>query len=266
MNPSYWHKQTSDMSLFPELVWSRPENRDQAGKLLILSGSAAGFAVAGQAYGSAKDAGIVRVVLPELLRRSVPKEVAFELDFAPSVSHGSFAKKALSDLLVHADWADAVLLPGGIGRNSESSALFEQFVQKYTGLLVVAEDVLDVFIEVPKLLFVRQDTIVVADFSQLQKMWPKISSGQPAITHNLPLQRLVELLHLFTLQVACLLVVMYQETLLVAYKGQVSTTPSKQPIWRVEKATHAAVWAMQNPSKLFAAVTTSVVNLDPLSH
>src|ERR1700694_1895314 len=115
----YWYKQDMYQALFPDLVWSRPENRQQAGKLLIISGSAAGFAVAGQAFSSAEKAkvGVVRVVLPELLRKSVPREIQFELDFAPSVAYGSFAKIALNDLLAHASWADAVLLPGGIGRN-----------------------------------------------------------------------------------------------------------------------------------------------------
>ena len=75
MDATYWHKQSATAPLYSDLIWSRPENRAQAGKLLILSGSAAGFSVAGQAYGAAQDAGVVRVVLPELLRRTVPKEL-----------------------------------------------------------------------------------------------------------------------------------------------------------------------------------------------
>jgi hypothetical protein len=260
MDHSYWHKQSEGKPLYPDLIWSRPENRAQAGKLLIISGSAAGFSVAAQAYQVAEKAGagIVRVVLPELLRKQVPKEVQFELDFAPSVAHGGFAKKALADLLEHAAWADAVLLPGGIGKNSETSALLEQFVQKYTGLLVIAEDALDVFIEMPKLIFERQNSVVVADFSQLQKMWHRIAPGLPAVTFNLPLQPMVELLHQATLQVASLLVTNHSTTLQVAYQGQVSTVPFEDKIWRVETASKTCVWAMQHPTKLFEAATTSV--------
>ena len=236
MDATYWHKQSATAPLYSDLIWSRPENRAQAGKLLILSGSAAGFSVAGQAYGAAQDAGVVRVVLPELLRRTVPKELKFELDFAPSVAHGSFAKKALNDLLIHANWADAVLLPGGIGRNSETSALLEQFVQKYTGLLVIAEDALDVFIEVPKLLFERENTVVVVDFSQLQKMWHKLTRGESVIKFDTPLQLFVEQMHTFSKEVPVGIITHHQGVLLAAYGGEVSTTPSKEKIGRVTTA------------------------------
>lgn len=256
----YWHKQAADKPLFPDLIWSRPENRAHAGKLLIISGSAAGFAVAAQAYMVAEKtgAGVVRVVMPELLRKQVPKEVAFELEFAPSVPLGSFAKKALGELLMHAAWADTVLLPGGVGRNSESSVVIEQFVEKHPGLLFIAGDALDIFIQTPKPLFDRSDRIVVADFSQLQKMWHKVVPGLPAIVFSMTLPQLVELLHEATLQVACAVVTNHQNTLLVAYRGQVSTTPSEDKIWREPTAAKTAVWAMQQPTKLFEAISTAV--------
>lgn len=256
----YWHKQTKDKPLFPDMVWSKPENRAQAGKLLIISGNATGFSVAAQAFQSANSAGagVTRVVLPDFLRSSVPKEVLFELEFAPSVRHGSFSKKALSDLLAHANWADTVLLPGGIGRNSESSVLLEDFVAKYSGLVVIAEDALDIFMQFPEKLFNRPDTIVVADFSQLQKMWHKLTHGESALKFGMPLATFVEVLHNTTLQVASLIVTNHQDTLYVAYNGIVSTTPNSEDIWRVQTASKVAVWAMQHPKNLFESVTTAL--------
>lgn len=252
-------KQASDQPLFSDLMWSRPENRMHAGKLLIVSGSAAGFAVAGQAYAEADraGAGVVRVVLPELLRKQVPHEVQFELEFAPSVAHGSFAKKALSDLLMHAHWADAVLVPGGIGRNSETSVLLDQFVQKHGGLLVIAEDALDVFVPSPLQLFDRPQTVVVADFSQLQKMWHKLVAGS-AITYDAPLQVFAEQLGELTTAHPAGVITLHQGSLMVAHGGQVSVTSSKEQIWRVATASSAAVWAMQNPTKIFEALTTAI--------
>lgn len=263
MEPSYWHKQSASEPLFPELVWSRPENRQQAGKLLIVSGDATGFAVAAQAYQAAltAGAGVVRVVLPDFLRSLVPKQVQFELDFAPGIKHGSFSKSALGNLLEQSGWADAVLLPGGIGRNSETSAMLEQFVQVYSGLLVLAEDALDVFIKQPKLLFDRASTIVVADFSQLQKMWPLVMRNQPAITYDLPLQVFVEALHKLTSTLAAVIVTERQSLLFVSFEGRVSTTPITDKIWRVQTASANAVWAVQHHAKLFEAVTTSVRSL-----
>lgn len=259
----YFIKQLASEPLFADLLWSRPENRLHAGKLLIISGSAAGFAVAGQAYIIAEKtgAGTVRVLLPELLRKQVPKEVQFELEFAPSVAHGSFAKKALSELLMHAHWADAVLLPGGIGRNSETSVLLDQFIQKHPGLVVIAEDALDVFMQTPKTLFERDATVVVADFSQLQKMWHKLVGGESVITFDSPLQVFAEQLHKLTTDYSASVITLHQGSLVVASGGQVSVTATSQQIWRVETAAHAAVWAMQNPTKLFEALTTSVLGV-----
>lgn len=256
-------KQTHNTPLFSDLMWSRPENRMHAGKLLILSGSAAGFAIAGQAYAEADEAGagVVRVVLPELLRKQVPREVQFELEFAPSVAHGSFAKKALSDLLMHAHWADAVLLPGGIGRNSETSVVLDQFMQKHSGLVVIAEDALDLFVPSPIVLFDREQTVVVADFSQLQKMWHKLVAGS-VITYDAPLQVFAEQLSELTSIHPASVITLHQGSLIVAHNGQVSVTPSIEQIWRIATASSAAVWAMQNPTKVFEALTTAVYRED----
>lgn len=263
MNPSYWLRQSPDKPLFSDLVWSRPENRSQAGKLLIISGDASGFAIAAQAYQASvtAGAGVVRVILPDFLRPLVPKQIQFELDYAPAIKHGGFSKSALGNLLEHALWADAVLVPGGIGRNSETSAMLEQFVHKCSSLLVIAEDALDIFIEQPNLLFARPKTIVVADFSQLQKMWQTVAPGQPAITYDMPLQVLVEALHELTKNNPAALVTQRQDVLFVSYGGQVSTTPFSDKIWRVQTASASAVWAMQHSTKLFEAITTSFRHL-----
>lgn len=257
----YWHKQQPDKPLFPDLVWSKPENRLQAGKLLIIGGNAAGFAVAGQAFQTAQRAGAgsVRVVLPDILRSSVPKEIHFEVEFAPSVAHGSFSKNSLTELLASSAWADAVFLPGGIGRNSETSVLLELFVGKYKGLLIVAEDAVEVFIDSPEQLLARPDTVVIADFSQLQKMWNKMFAHLGPLTYSMPLQAHVRQLHTATLSIASAVISRLQSTLQVAYQGEVSTTTDDRDIWRVETATKAAVWAMQHPGKLFEALSTSLV-------
>lgn len=262
MDHTYWHKQDKTGPLFPDMLWSRPENRKQAGKLLIISGSAAGFAVAGQAYQAALSAGagVMRVVLPDFLRSVVPKEIHFEIDFAPGVRHGGFAKQAIGELLEHAGWADTVLIPGGIGRNSETTVLLEQFVNKYDGLLVMAEDALDVFMASPKLVFDRPNTVVVADFTQLQKIWHKLTRGSPAIKFSMPLASLVEALHLLTLQNKSVVITLHQEIIFVSHNGSVSTTQYLDQNWRTETAAKAAVWFMQHPNKAFEAITTALAD------
>ena len=69
----YWLRQEQSKPLFPELEWSRPENRLAAGKLLVAGGNAHGFAAPAEAYTAAvkAGAGTVRVLLPDAIRKIV---------------------------------------------------------------------------------------------------------------------------------------------------------------------------------------------------
>ena len=51
MDYSYWKKQSIDAPLFPDIEWSKPENRLQAGKLGIIGGNKLGFAGVAEAFG-----------------------------------------------------------------------------------------------------------------------------------------------------------------------------------------------------------------------
>src|SRR5882762_3047468 len=107
MTDTYWYKQTSEKPLYPDLLWSRPENKSQAGKLLIVGGNLHGFAAAGEAYTEAVKAGIgtARVLLPDSLQKTVGR--VFEAgEYAPSTPSGSFSRKALAELLDMSGWSD----------------------------------------------------------------------------------------------------------------------------------------------------------------
>ncbi len=140
MDKNFWLKQGSE-PLFPDLLWSRPENKKQAGKLLIIGGNVHGFAAAGEAYAEASKAGIgtARVLLPDSLQKTVGR--VFEAgEYAPSTPSGSFSQKALAELLDRANWSDGVLLAGDLGRNSETAILIEHFTEKYQGQLTFTKD------------------------------------------------------------------------------------------------------------------------------
>ena len=110
MDRTYWHKQTAEHPLFPELLWSRPENKQHAGKLLIVGGNIHGFRAPAEAYTESlkAGAGATRVVLPDALRKTVSK-VFPEIEFASSTPSGSFAQRSLADLLDITNWADGLL-------------------------------------------------------------------------------------------------------------------------------------------------------------
>src|SRR5579862_3020716 len=153
-----WSRQTADKPLFPDVLWSRPENKRYAGKLLIIGGHSQSFNAVSQAYGAAAKAGAgtVRVILSQRLRKMVS---AFfpEAEFAQSNQIGSFGRAARGALLAAAEWSDAVLLAGDFGRNSETAILLEGFIEKYTGQLALAGDSLDYFLKDPSKLVGRNN-------------------------------------------------------------------------------------------------------------
>ena len=81
MDFSYWKKQSADAPLFPDIEWSKPEQRSFAGKLGIVGGNKLGFAGVAEAYGVATNAGVgqVRVLLPDVLRKTIPSAITINL-------------------------------------------------------------------------------------------------------------------------------------------------------------------------------------------
>src|SRR5258708_7588898 len=194
MADTYWLKQTKDKPLFEDLLWSRPENKHHAGKLLVFGGNFHGFVAPGSAYGAAAQAGAgtIRILLPDKLQKTVGKLIP-EAEFAPSTPSGSFAKSTLGQLLEAAQWADGVLLAGDFGRNSETAILMDSFMDKFEGQVTIAEDGLDYFMGPKSPLIERPNTLSVIDLGKLQKLAKNNWPAAP-IAHNMMLTDLVELL------------------------------------------------------------------------
>lgn len=257
----YWHRQTKDKPLFPDLSWSRPENKNQAGKLLIVGGNKFGFAAAGEAYAEAVKAGVgtARVLLPDSLQKTVGR--VFEAgEYAPSTQSGSFSQQALTELLAMTGWADATLLAGDLGRNSETAILLEKFIKKYRGGLTATQDAVDYLMKNSLQILNRPDTLLVLSFAQLQKMASDAKFPKP-FKFEMDFLHLVEALHEFTETYKASVITLNLGNIFVAVNGQVSTTKTAtdEKIWRVSTAAHAAVWWLQNPTKSFEALTTSLV-------
>lgn len=258
----YWIKQEPGKPAFPDTLWSRPESKQTAGKLLIVGGNAHGFAHTGEAYAASvkAGAGTVKVLLPEALRKTVGKFLE-NCDYAPSNPSGGFAKQSLSEFLAHSQWADAVLLAGDFGRNSETAVVLEEFVQKYSGLLIVTCDAIDYFFANAKLILDRPNTCIVGSTAQLQKLAIN-TRYTTAITVTLDLVRLVEVLHDFSQLHTASLVTHHLGTTLVAVNSKVSTTKTgnNEDVWRTPTAAKASVFLMQEPYKSLDAITTSLIS------
>lgn len=259
----YWHKQATDQPLFPDMLWSRPENKLHAGKLLIVGGNAQGFAAVAEAYAEATKAGAgtVRVLLPDALQKNVSKLFP-AAEFAPSTPSGSFAKQTLGELIALASWADAVLVAGDLGRNSETAILLESFLQKYTGPVALTKDAIEYITSQPHLVQDRPQTLLVLSFSQLQKLAIGLKAPT-AITSTMDLVRAVTALHELNQRLPAAIITCQHEQLVVAATGQVSTTPRRanERLWRLKTAAHASVWWLQHQGKPFEALTTAVAEI-----
>lgn len=263
MDTTYWHKQGSE-PLFGDLIWSRPQNRLHAGKLLIVGGNAHGFAAPAEAFSAASKAGIgsVRAVMPDHIRPQLKHFHAesLELDFVPSTPSGSLARSSLAELLSHSNWADGVLLAGDLGRNSETAIVLESFATKYSGQMTATKDAADYFISNAKLITGRSDSLMVISLAQLQRLASNLHSPTP-VTFAMGVIQLVDWLHDFTDKNRLMIITKHLDSIFVAVNGQVSSTKTSKDLeesWRVAVASYAAVWWLQSPKQPFAALTTAV--------
>lgn len=259
MDHTYWKQQTASKPLFPDIEWSRPERRDQAGRLGIIGGNKLGFAGVAASYEAALQAGVgeAKVLLPESLRGTIPKTIT-DTVYGASTPSGSLASDALADMLALAAWSGGVLLVGDAGRNSETAIVYEQFIDSYEGSLTITRDAIDLVKNSTHILVDRPHTTFVASFAQIQKLfqgvyYPKI------LTFSIQLMQLVENLHKFTITYPVTIVTFHRERLIVAHAGDVVTHTFDDPmlIWRGVTATRAASYLLWSPDRPLEAISAS---------
>lgn len=262
MDRSYWRKQESTKPLFSDLIWSRPEHKAQAGKLLIVGGNVQSFAAVASAYSAAREArvGTARVLLPDVLQKTL-KDLFIGGEYVPSTPSGSIARLALDQALTSANWADGVLLAGDFGRNSETAIFLEQFIRHYSGPLAITKDGLDYFLAQPEVLLKREDTLIVASMSQLQKIAMSMHWHEP-FRFSMNVLQLVDGLHKFTANFNSVMVVKHLDNIFVGRGGAVTSTKltEEKSVWRVETSAKALTWWLQNSSKPLESITTALLD------
>jgi hypothetical protein len=197
MAATYWRKQ-GDEPLFPDLLWSRPESRQHAGKLLIIGGNLHGFAAPASAYQESLNAGAgtAKVLLPDALKKTVGR-ILENGEYAPSTPSGSFNQQALASWLEWSQWSDAILLAGDLGRNSETAITIENFVGKTSKPIVITKDAIDYFYTNPNAILQHSKTTLVLSLAQLQKLSKEAKTLRP-VTFNMGLAQLADWLHEFS--------------------------------------------------------------------
>jgi len=259
----YWHKQTIDKPLYLDIEWSKPEQRTHRGKLGIIGGNKLGFISVAESYTNALQtgAGEVRVLVPDVLRKSIPPTMT-EVIFGATNPSGGMASDALVEMKAIGDWATGILLIGDSGQNSETAILYDNFIREYSGPLTITRDAIDLVKNNNALLVERPNTLLIASFAQLQKLFQSVYYPK-VLTFSMQLTNLVEALHKFTITYPISIAVLHKDTLLVAHDGEVTSTPFNEPmrIWRGITATTAATYWLWSPSKIIESVTASLINV-----
>ena len=259
MENTNWLRQTLAKPYFLDIQWSKPQNRHTAGKPLIVGGNAHVFVAPAIAYAAAQKAGVgtLRVLLPDSTKKQLG-QVPPAAEFTPSTASGSFRRQAIAQLHNAAAWADAVLLAGDFGRNSETAIFLETAVHEYEGPLILAQDALDYFLTAGSPILARPSTLLVINLAKLQKL-AKNNRPTTPVLQGMSLYELAVVLADWVNSTPAIILTKQGDSLVVAAGGQVSTTPQPQDSnWQIELGAFAGVWWLQNLSRPFEAVTTAV--------
>lgn len=257
----YWDQQTSEKPLFPDIEWAKPEQRAQAGRLGIIGGNKLGFMSVAESYETAlkTGAGEVKILLPDILKKSIPASIT-DVIYAPSNQSGSLSQDSISEMKALGEWASGILLIGDSGKNSETAILYEDFINNYHGPITITRDAIDLLKNSTANLVERPNTTLVISFAQLQKLFQSVYYPK-VLTFNMQLTNLVEAIHKFTITYPISLAVFFQDKLLVASSGKVTSTPYGSPmdIWRGKTATKSATYWLWHPLNPLQSITASLL-------
>ena len=261
----YWQKQ-GKTPLFPEVDSWPPEQKRFAGKLLLIGGNKGSFFAVANAMQMAVKRGVgeVRVVMPKSLKGKVPSMP--EIIFAEAEASGAFGKPALSEILLQAAWADAVVVVGELGRNAETSVMMAEFLKICDKPIYLMRDAVDAAAaDVMNWSLNETPVTLLATVPQLQKLlrtmyYPKM------ITLSMPTNQLVETLHKFTLSFEMTIMTYHNEQIIMAQNGEVITASMHDTgftpinLWDGKAVVDAAILKLWNPAQdTLKCMATSVV-------
>jgi NAD(P)H-hydrate repair Nnr-like enzyme with NAD(P)H-hydrate dehydratase domain len=262
VDTTYWKKQTNSKPLFPDIEWSKPEQRSQAGRLGIIGGNKLGFAGVAEAYSAALQAGAgeVRVLLPDVLKKTIPATITDTL-FGATNPSGSLARDAKPELQALAEWSTGILMIGDAGRNSETAITYEDFLRDYSGPLTITRDAVDLIKNSSQAIVDRPNTLLVVSFAQLQKLFQSVYYPK-ILTFSMQLAQIVDALHKFTITYPIAIQVLHKEHIIVASGGEVVTSEWENPmaIWRGHTAARAASYWLWHPTKPLEATSASLIS------
>lgn len=263
---SYWKKQQPGSALFPDVEWSKPERRDQAGRLAIVGGYGGGFWAVANAFQIARQLGVgeIRVLIPDSLRSKIPSQITAavnDLIYLPSNPSGGIASAGKQQIAAAAKWANNILFIGDLGGNSETAQMLSRLIEPHelgkSTTITIARDAVDMIGQSVTSILDNPRVHLIVSLAQLQKIaravyYPRmISFSQGAKTT-------AETLHKFTITYRAVITLYHNGQIYTAQGGKVYSQPFESPIrvWNGEMSTRAAAWSIWH-SDIIEATATS---------
>jgi len=263
MAPSIdWQLQASQ-PLFSDLLWSRPEKKSLRGKLVVIGGTTHDLFAPLTASQEALTAGIgeLRTLLPETAPAVLWQNS--NLERFPVTQGGGIAARAIEMVDAACHWADGLLLPGSLGKASETVQLIGQLLRSQKDQLIVfCGDSVDAAIENSDVLLGRSAVVLVANLSQLQHLAKSIHSTE-VLSSQLPLRVFGERCGTLAAASSQAIITTYGDHLIVACQNRLSATQRASTATvasdkeLISVAAVAAVIGVQFPAQLFKALTTA---------
>lgn len=248
-----YKKQTNE-PLFPDILWNKPITRQASGKLLLIGGHSRQFSLTQSAFMYAQEAGAgeVKAVLPQHLRKltgDLP-----DCLFVEATPSGSIAKAAYEQITGFANDSDAVLLPGELSFNEETTSLTESLLTDTEKPIIIGGEIIDMLLHSPMSLL--NAAAIIARPDQLSELASKLDI--PIYVKKSNLQKELKLLEALGQQLD-MPIICYGEHVLVTHKDEVSLT-SVSVSNPAKLFAYSAVFYMQHNDK-FQALTTAVYQL-----
>ena len=218
--------QEQNKPLYPDLIWSKPENKNNAGKILIIGGNQYEFKNIASIYEYLIKAkvGSIKIILPDILKKQIKLDPEVGI-FLASNRSGSFSQKALLELIEYSSWADSVILGGDFGKNAETRLLFETYLEKNNNNFIFTNDSANF---IPKTSS-NNTEIIVQPLNILQKFFLSITHQVTLNLQDNPdqiYQKLAELNKIYNQPVVSLI----NNNVLFVYNQKIVLTKSINPI------------------------------------
>lgn len=260
---SYWQRQDKK-SLFPAVDVERPEQKQLAGKMLIIGGNKTAFYAVSSMAEKANKIGIgeISIVLPDSLKAKIPR--INDMIFMPSEVSGGFSKEAIRVTILATENADYVLVAGDLGKNAETATFLTEVIKTQEKPTLLTRDAIDLVATNSADWLSRENMNLCATLPQLQKIFKAVYYPK-MLTLSMPTNQLVETLHKFTITYPVLIVTLHNEQIVVAKNGEVVTTAMKDTeytpisIWSGDLASKIAAYQIWNRGMDFEAAVSAVL-------